>query len=287
MTKVRKDENNAKRVINWRKRTRRKLVEAFGGKCCICGYDKCDRALAFHHLQPDKKDFGIASAFRNNMSWEKIKKEVDGCVLVCGNCHMEIHDGLTTVPENAPRFNESLIDYSELKDNCFVCGNEKWKNKKYCSKICASKDKPKKPSVWDGCSATSLLHLRKELGTNEKIGQYLGISETAVRKRIKVIVKKELLDLHEAEYCVIDDNKISLYIAKQLHYEFPLQSNEKDDWKVEQLSKNIFSYKHCQKTNKRIIKFFENYIEISENLLNSNKYFRDEMEAEFSRINRK
>ena len=32
-----------------------KAVEYKGGKCSICGYDKCIGALEFHHLDPDEK----------------------------------------------------------------------------------------------------------------------------------------------------------------------------------------------------------------------------------------
>ena len=57
----------------------------------IGGYDKCIEALAFHHLDPMEKDFNIGGK-----SWaiETLKKEADKCILVCHNCHTEIHQGL-------------------------------------------------------------------------------------------------------------------------------------------------------------------------------------------------
>ena len=42
-----------------RDKTKQLLVEYKGGKCEICGYDKCISALEFHHIDPDTKDFGI------------------------------------------------------------------------------------------------------------------------------------------------------------------------------------------------------------------------------------
>lgn len=78
-------------VINWRKRTKIKLVEYKGGKCECCGYSKCIEALEFHHLDPSKKDFQISGTSK---SFEALKKEADKCVLVCANCHREIHAGL-------------------------------------------------------------------------------------------------------------------------------------------------------------------------------------------------
>jgi len=78
-------------VINWRKRTKRRLIEYKGGSCELCGYYKCDRALEFHHLNPEEKDFSISG---KSLSFDKLKDEVDKCMLVCSNCHCEIHDGL-------------------------------------------------------------------------------------------------------------------------------------------------------------------------------------------------
>lgn len=69
------------------------LVEYKGGKCEICGYNKCISALEFHHLDPNAKDFGIG-AKGYTRSIEINKKEVDKCILVCANCHREIHEGL-------------------------------------------------------------------------------------------------------------------------------------------------------------------------------------------------
>ena len=71
-------------------------VQYKGGKCEICGYDKYLGALDFHHLDPTQKDFGVA-AKGYTRSWETIKKELDKCILVCANCHREIHGGLINV----------------------------------------------------------------------------------------------------------------------------------------------------------------------------------------------
>lgn len=79
-----------------RDKTKELLVEYKGGKCQICGYDRCINALEFHHLNPNEKDFGIASKGYTR-SLEANKKEVDKCILVCSNCHREIHDGLIDI----------------------------------------------------------------------------------------------------------------------------------------------------------------------------------------------
>ncbi len=76
----------------------RKMARDYkGGKCEICLYDKCDRALSFHHINPETKSFGLSDKGLTR-SWDTIKKEIDKCILVCANCHMEIHEGITQLP---------------------------------------------------------------------------------------------------------------------------------------------------------------------------------------------
>lgn len=69
-----------------------------GGKCQNpkCGYHRYVGALDFHHIDPSKKDFGISHKGYTR-SWERVKAELDKCVMVCANCHSEIHAGLLQV----------------------------------------------------------------------------------------------------------------------------------------------------------------------------------------------
>jgi len=80
-------------VISWRKRSKLKLIEYKGGECERCGYNKCIDALEFHHIDPNEKDFAISG---KSWSFEKLKNEVDKCILVCSNCHKEIHFEMKT-----------------------------------------------------------------------------------------------------------------------------------------------------------------------------------------------
>lgn len=81
-----------------RKRDNLKLqaVAYKGGKCECCGYNKCVQALEFHHLDPNEKDFGIGSGGVTR-SFEKLKVELDKCIMLCANCHREVHAGLIGV----------------------------------------------------------------------------------------------------------------------------------------------------------------------------------------------
>jgi hypothetical protein len=81
------------RVSKKRKNYKEMGVQYKGGCCLVCGYKKCVRALHFHHLDPNEKDFGVASKGYTR-SWEKVKIELDKCVLLCSNCHCEVHENL-------------------------------------------------------------------------------------------------------------------------------------------------------------------------------------------------
>ena len=86
--------SNTEAVESWRKRKKKALVEYKGGKCQCCGYSKCIEALEFHHLNPNIKNFTISG---KSKSFNSLKSEVDKCILVCSNCHKEIHAGLINI----------------------------------------------------------------------------------------------------------------------------------------------------------------------------------------------
>ncbi len=180
-------------VKNWRQRTKLRLLESMGNKCCICGYDKCPRVMHFHHINPQEKEFGIGGAQVNHLSWEKLVNEIRKCVLVCANCHGEIHEGLICVPENATKFNEDFCDYKYLIqknkikscykktvigiDTCPICGKDKKSNRNYCSVDCSrlSSRKVKRPTKEE---------LQELINNNSwlSIGRMFGVSDNAIRK---------------------------------------------------------------------------------------------------------
>jgi hypothetical protein len=68
-------------------------VDYKGGKCERCGYNKFLGALEFHHMDESKKEFTIAKAKSKEIT-DKIRNELDKCMLLCANCHREIHNEL-------------------------------------------------------------------------------------------------------------------------------------------------------------------------------------------------
>lgn len=81
---------NYQHVKSHRQKIKERAIQYKGGKCEKCGYDKCNRALEFHHLIPNEKDFTISRY--SVLSWDKVKKELEKCILICSNCHRELHD---------------------------------------------------------------------------------------------------------------------------------------------------------------------------------------------------
>ena len=88
--KQKRHNQNKKKKLRMDKK--KKLIKLFGGKCSICGYNKCNAALDFHHTNSKEKEMTIAEISLKNVSYNKILKEARKCILICSNCHREIHN---------------------------------------------------------------------------------------------------------------------------------------------------------------------------------------------------
>lgn len=89
------------RAVQKRRRKIREMAVSYkGGKCERCGYNRCLEALDFHHTDTTKKDFGISSKGYTR-SWKKVQEELDKCIMICANCHREVHAELAALSRNA------------------------------------------------------------------------------------------------------------------------------------------------------------------------------------------
>jgi DNA-binding CsgD family transcriptional regulator len=90
------------RVAQWRRNAKDDLFREAGGRCRLCGYDKCLGALHFHHLEPRTKSFGLAMRGQTK-AYAKLLAEARKCILLCANCHAEVERGVTTIPDELLR----------------------------------------------------------------------------------------------------------------------------------------------------------------------------------------
>jgi hypothetical protein len=198
-------------VIDWRRRTKEKLIAYKGGKCELCGYNKnCPSAYDFHHRDPKKKEFGIGQKGITR-SLEKLKKEADKCQLLCRNCHAEVHQEDYKKEREATKARHviylkksgnKVVKRDELKTKaiektksesekpakiqkvCEQCGktfNETKEGQKYCSIKCANIDHRK--VIRPDRDVLSKLLWEKP---TEQIGKFYGVSGKAVEKWAKI-----------------------------------------------------------------------------------------------------
>lgn len=163
---------NSENVKNWRKNSKIRMVESMGGCCQICGYNKSLNALEFHHIDPNEKEMGLGGVRGNIVKWEKIASELRKCILLCSNCHREIHDGVTILPDTYSKFDERYLNYKKIIEK----------------EPQIRKGKFRKVN-WDDIN----LPILKENYSNVQIGKMLNVSETAVRKQLKKLtIKSEI-----------------------------------------------------------------------------------------------
>lgn len=178
----------SQRVKEWRARTKERIVIAMGGACVCCGYNTCHSVLHCHHTDPTQKEFSFGAIRANPAQWSTIVDELMKCVLVCANCHGEIHAGIRQVPADARRFHESYSSYTTKlpvkTTTCPVCGKLKSNWQITCSPQCAGKRARKVD--WDAVDIAELFRLHK---TTVKVAEVLGISDVAVHKRMKKMNK--------------------------------------------------------------------------------------------------
>lgn len=164
----------------YRDRLRERILTAMGGKCQSCGYDKCQSALECHHIDPKTKEFSIGDNFTR--SWENVKNEFRKCVLVCSNCHREIHAKIKSCP--AQYFNEDFIlevdqqvaKYKKQDSVCIECGEPVYKTSTLCLK-CAGKKRRSRERP----SRDELKQLIREVPFLQ-IGRMYSVSDNSVKK---------------------------------------------------------------------------------------------------------
>lgn len=163
------------------------LIENKGGKCEVCGYDKNITALEFHHIDPSTKSFNLDSRHLSNNNIEVLKNEVEKCILVCANCHREIHnpsfekDNIENLLNELKTKNIKIYSKKRKTKVCPVCGKEfeYVKGKIFCSKECREKSK-------NYPSYEEIIKIYYDFNKNlSKTAKYFNLTRKIVSKIIK------------------------------------------------------------------------------------------------------
>ena len=170
---------NYEQVKKWRILVKKRAVDYKGGKCQVCGYDRCIRSLDFHHVDPTKKEFSI-SEFKNKKI-ENLKNELDKCILLCSNCHGEVHDGILDISNLNIDLNIKLEVKETVENNCNVCGC------KCRGVVCRDCYKITKRKIKDRPSYDILVKSINEIGYCGT-GRKYGVSDNTIRKWIKIVL---------------------------------------------------------------------------------------------------
>lgn len=119
---------NVQAITDFRRRRKENLIKVLGSQCSLCGYNKCIGALEFHHIEPQNKNYQLSSG--NCHSLKDDLEEAKKCLLVCSNCHREIHT--SDIYENIDLWkyqffnddyaNELMIKNQEKEYRCSKCG---------------------------------------------------------------------------------------------------------------------------------------------------------------------
>lgn len=161
------------------------LIAMRGGKCEICGYDKNIAALDFHHKDPSTKKFQLDSRHLSNTTTEDIIEESKKCILVCSNCHRELHNpqmdkaNIPTLLEEMTSKHSSVIK-KEKKHHCKYCGKEidnYTTGKKYCSKECRDIDTNRTIIEYE-----ELVKKYDEVKSWEKVAKHFGTTRRVIQR---------------------------------------------------------------------------------------------------------
>lgn len=93
------------------------LVMQRGGACSICGYKRNLGGLTFHHTKSEKK-FQLDMRSLSNRTLKRVQKEIKKCILICANCHAELHYPYLNLAKLSIKPTALPLSYGPKKLNC-------------------------------------------------------------------------------------------------------------------------------------------------------------------------
>ena len=94
------------REVELRRQRKLRAVRYMGAICQGCARDGSAAIFEFHHVDAASKEYGISQAgfpYR----WERVLVELAKCVMLCANCHREVHAGVREL------FDDGLLGLAE------------------------------------------------------------------------------------------------------------------------------------------------------------------------------
>lgn len=159
---------------------KKQIIIEMGGGCTKCGYHANLASLDFHHLDESAKAFDLNSRAIAYAPWEEVKAELAKCVVLCRNCHSELHHPTGTWDE-VPDISVDFERPRKRKTLCADCGRELMNP--YVSIRCPTcKDQRREKADWPDIDA--LIQEVQET-SSVAVAKRLGVTPQAVRARIK------------------------------------------------------------------------------------------------------
>jgi hypothetical protein len=96
-------------VVTHRRRRKERAVFSMGAACYACERRGPPVIFDFHHRDAKAKSFGVQDG--NTRSWQRIAAELAKCVMLCANCHREVHAGVRELDEGLLGLAEDALAY--------------------------------------------------------------------------------------------------------------------------------------------------------------------------------
>lgn len=91
--KTKRKPKQPKKISTCNKKDNKNIVDNYKLQhgCAKCGYNTCVSALHLHHNEPKDKTSDISRMIKQKYSLNRIMSEIQKCIVVCANCHAELH----------------------------------------------------------------------------------------------------------------------------------------------------------------------------------------------------
>jgi hypothetical protein len=86
-------------VVLHRRRRKLRAIAYMGSRCNSCGRDGPAALFEFQHRNASEKDFGLSESGIPHR-WDKTVAGLDKCVMLCANCHREVHAGVRELDDD-------------------------------------------------------------------------------------------------------------------------------------------------------------------------------------------